>query len=59
MSNQKWNGYVNCEKQLLTKQHLENILNDVFKNKINTLQKKQREVMPPINSEGKFERFVE
>ena len=59
MSNQKWNGYVNCEKQLLTKQNLENILNDVFKNKINTLQKKQREVMPPINSEGKFERFVE
>jgi hypothetical protein len=59
MSKQKWNGYVNCEKQLLTKQHLENILNDVFKNKINTFQKKQREVIPPINSEGKFERFVE
>jgi len=54
MNKQKWNGYVNCEKELLTKQHLENILNDVFNKRINCLQSKQREKIPALDNKGHF-----
>jgi hypothetical protein len=58
LNKQKWNGYINCEKELLTKQHLENILNDVFNKRINRLQSRQRDTVPPININGKFERYI-
>ncbi len=54
LNKQKWNGYINCEKELLTKQHLENILNDVFNKRINRLQSKQREIIPALDNKGHF-----